>query len=265
LVKNCAKPVWHPNPYEMVFCGSTSAIDGAEQFRTLRSRLYHLRETSPIKKVLVTSALSGEGKTFVAVNLAHAIARQRDRRVLLIDGDFRCSRLHEPLGAPLSPGLSEYLRGEATEVAVIQYGMKDDFCFISAGNPVSNPSELLATDRMGKLLERLAPVFDWIIVDTAPTLAVSDASLLGALCDGVLLVVRASSTSYELADRARKEFKERTILGVVLNRAANKEDYLSYYYEGRSGASFNASKMTPLLGRAVAVVRRSGPRENSSK
>jgi capsular exopolysaccharide synthesis family protein len=242
LLKNCAKPAWHLDPHEVLFCGAIPAMAGAEQFRTLRSRLYHMRETLRVKKVLVTSALSGEGKTFVAVNLAQAIARQRDRRVLLIDGDLRRSRLHIPLGAPLSPGLSEYLRGEATEMAVIQHGMKGDLCFIPAGNPCSNPSELLASERMGNLLDRLAPVFDWIIIDTAPTQPVSDASLLGSLCDGVLLVVQASSTSYEVADRARKEFKEQAILGVVLNRAAPKEGYLSYYHEGRSGSSIDASK-----------------------
>src|ERR1700741_3796685 len=175
LLKQCAEPVWQPDPNTIVFSDSHSPHEGAEQFRTLRTRLYQLRDVSPVKRVLVTSAVAGEGKTFVATNLAQAIARERDRKVLLIDGDLRSAKLHLPLGAPLSPGLSEYLRDEATEAEIIQHGQEGSLCFIAAGNGVgSNASELLSNGRLQKLLDRIAPLFDWVIVDSPPCVAISD-------------------------------------------------------------------------------------------
>jgi len=167
LLKQCAEPVWQPDPSTIVFSESHLPHEGAEQFRTLRARLYQMRDVSPVKKVLTTSAVAGEGKTFVATNLAQAIARERDRKVLLIDGDLRSSRLHLPLGAPLSPGLSEYLRDEASEADIIQHGQEGNLCFIAGGDSGgSNASELLSNGRLPKLLDRVAPLFDWVIVDS---------------------------------------------------------------------------------------------------
>jgi capsular exopolysaccharide synthesis family protein len=234
LLKHCAKPTWSLDQNEVVFGGPDSGLSGAEQFRTLRSRLYRIRETLPLKKVLVTSAVVGEGKTFVATNLAQAFAHQRDRRVLLIDGDMRSPRLHLPLGAPLSPGLFEYLRGEANEMAVIQHGEEGNLCFVAGGNGVINPSELLSNKRLEILLDRVAPVFDWIILDSPPCLPVADASVLADHCDGVVLVVRAGSTPGEIAQRARQELKERNIVGVVLNAVSGADAYGGYYGYGDS-------------------------------
>ena len=124
-------------------------------------------------------------------NLAQAIVRQPDRRALIIDADLRRPRLHVPFDAPLAPGLSDYLRGEADEAAVIQQGQEGNLCLIPGGAEVTNPSELLSNGRLKKLLDRLTPVFDWIILDSPPCVPVADASILADLCDGVLLVVRA--------------------------------------------------------------------------
>ena len=101
-----------------------------------------------LRRVAVTSSVPAEGKTFVAANLAQSIVRQPDRKVLLIDADLRASRLHHMLGAPRTPGLADYLRGEADEFKVVQKGSDAHLCFIPAGNEVSNPSELLLNDRM---------------------------------------------------------------------------------------------------------------------
>ncbi len=232
LLKNCAKPAWVLDPRSVVFCASNRQVSGAEQFRTLRTRLYNLRETSPFKKVLVTSALPGEGKTFVTTNLAQAIAREPDRRVLIIDADLRSPALHRPLGAPLSPGMAEYLRGEATEAEIIQHGQEGKLCFIAAGTGETNPSELLSNGGFADLLERLSPLFDWVIVDSPPCLPVADANVLAGSCDGVLLVVRARSTPAAATERARKELQRRKVVGVVLN--AVEEAYVQehYYYQG---------------------------------
>jgi len=230
LRANCAHPAWHPDPNSSVFFNAGLSPLGAEQFRTLRSRLYQLRSNQSLRTILVTSALPGEGKTFVTSNLAHAIVRQPDRRALIIDADLRCSRLHLPLGAPSAPGLTEYLRGEADELAIVQHGQDGNLCLIPGGAEVTNPSELLANGRLKILLNRLAPVFDWVILDSPPCLPVADASALADLCDAVLLVVRAASTPAETAQRACQELQGRNVVGVVLNATEEGSNYSSYYY-----------------------------------
>ena len=229
LRKKCAHPEWHLDPNVNVFVNPELSSHGAEQFRTLRSRLYQMRAAQTLRTLLVTSSLPAEGKTFVTNNLAQAIVRQPDRRVLIIDADLRCSRLHVPLGAPLSPGLTEYLRGQADEMAVLQHGLEGNLCFIPGGNEVADPSELLSNGRLKTLLDRLAPAFDWIILDSAPLLPVADSSFLADLVDGVLLVVRAGSTPAQTAQRACQELQGRNVVGVVLNAVDPQEAYGSYY------------------------------------
>jgi protein-tyrosine kinase len=230
LVKRCAHPKWQPDPRINVFLDADSSQTDAECFRTLRSRLFQIAGIRPLKRVLVTSSIPAEGKTFVAANVAQSIVRQDNRRVLLMDGDLRVSRMHHVLGAPGTPGLTEYLRGEADEIAVIQRGLEGNLCFIPGGSPVANPSELILGERMKKLLDLLTPTFDWIIVDSPPALPVHDASMLADLCDGVLFVVRAGSTHFEIAERGSSEFRDKNLLGVVLNRVEKNESYGSYYY-----------------------------------
>ena len=102
LVKRCSHPQWTLDARNSVFVGADSDRIGAERFRTLRSRLYQIAGNQQLKKLLITSSIPAEGKTFVAANLAQSIVRQPDRRVLLIDADLRASRLHQSLGAPRS-------------------------------------------------------------------------------------------------------------------------------------------------------------------
>jgi len=234
LRAQCARPTWHHDPDTNVFLNPDTGSHGAEQFRTLRSRLYQLRAGSkqPLRSVLITSAVPAEGKTFVASNLAQAIIRQPDRRALLIDADLRCPRLHVPLGAPLAPGLTDYLRGEADELAIIQHGQEGGLCLIAGGSEVTNPSELLSNGRLQELLDRVTPVFDWVILDSPPCLPVADASVLADLCDAVLLVVRAGSTPGAVAERACQQLQGRPLAGVVLNAVEEAPAYGSYYYYG---------------------------------
>jgi capsular exopolysaccharide synthesis family protein len=234
LRQQCAKRVWKTDPAVSAFAIENDPHSGAEQFRTLRSRLYRLRENQPLKTLLVTSAMATDGKTYVASNLAQAIARQIDRRVLMIDADLRNPNLHLPVGAPKEPGLSEYLSGKATEFEVIQFGGNGNLCLIPGGAHVPDPAELLAGDRFGRLIERMAPIFEWIIVDSPPTLPVSDASILAGGCDGVLIVVGAGRTSVEAAQRACQEMRARNLLGIVLNRADHDSVYGSQYPYGGS-------------------------------
>lgn len=239
LLKKCAHPKWQPDPRASVFHDGDSEKIGAERFRTLRSRLFQVTDTRPLKKVLVTSSIPAEGKTFVAANLAQSIVRQNDRRVLLIDADLRASRLHSALGAPATPGLTDYLQGTADEFAVIQKGPEEDLCFIPGGTLVSNPSELLLGERMKQLLATVTPMFDWIILDSPPALPVHDASMLADMSDGVLFVVRAGFTDCELALKASSEFQEKNLLGVVLNCVDKNESYGNYYYYGYGSATMD--------------------------
>jgi protein-tyrosine kinase len=228
----CSPVTWKIEPSASVFSAHMDHQVGAEKFRTLRSRLYQIASAQPLKKLLITSSTPGEGKTFVTANLAQSFIRQSGRRVLLIDSDLRASRLHLHFGAPEKPGLSEYLRGDCDEFQATQVGIEGNLCLIAGGREIANPSELLHSDRMRQLLERMSLMFDWVILDSPPALAVHDASILADMCDGVLFVVRAGSTDFELAEKASSEFREKNLLGVVLNRVEKSDAYGDYYYDG---------------------------------
>jgi protein-tyrosine kinase len=230
LQQRCAKPGWRQNTRWAVFSAQRPADRQAEQFHTLRARLYSLRETRPIKTLLVTSTTVGEGKTFVAMNLAQAIARQRGRRALLIDADLRAPKLHIALGAPSAPGLSDYLAGEADECSVLQTDGQGRLFFIPAGKPTSDPAELLANNQLQTLFSRVLPLFDWIILDAPPILPVSDAGVLAGKCDGAIFVVRAGVAAFDMAQAACAELKNRNLLGVVLNGVADHAIYGAYGY-----------------------------------
>jgi len=237
LLRRCTRPNWTLDPSMSVFAGTETQRMGAEPFRTLRSRLTQIATIRPLKRVLVTSSVPEEGKTFVAANLAQSIVRQPDRRVLLIDADLRASRLHVALGAPATPGLSDYLRGQVNEFEIIQSGPQENLCFIPGGNQASNPSELLLGERMRRLLEMVTPIFDFVILDSPPATPVHDPSFLADWCDGVLFVVRAGVTNFEMAQKAVAEFQEKNLLGVVLNAAQWESGYSGYgkYLDGYGG------------------------------
>jgi capsular exopolysaccharide synthesis family protein len=229
LLKRCSHPNWNPDPRMNVFNDQYNKKGGAECFRTLRSRLHQIAGTRTLKRILVTSSLPAEGKTFVATNLALSIIRQQDRRVLLIDADLRASRLHLPFGAPTTPGLTEYLRGEADEYSVIQSGADEKLCLIPGGNEVANPSELLLSERMKHLLDLVTPMFDFVILDSPPAIPVHDPNLLADFCDGILFVVRAGGTDLEVVARAVAQFEGKNLLGVVLNGVGSDATYGQYY------------------------------------
>jgi len=230
LLKKCQRTLGRIDPRHSVFANESAEPGGAEKFRTLRSRLYQITATRPLKRILVTSSLPAEGKTFIASNLAQSIIRQENRRVLLIDGDLRAPRLHQPFGAAAGPGLSDYLLGQCDEFQIIQTGDAPNLCLISAGQQVSNPSEILHSKTMETLLNRLSPLFDWVILDSPPAIAVHDSSLLADICDGVLFVVRAGQTDFEVAQDALEKFDEKKLIGVVLNRVSESDGYASYYH-----------------------------------
>jgi protein-tyrosine kinase len=241
LQAQCPPSPWSPDPGSALFADPQDRTPGTEEFRSLRSRLYQIREREkqPLQTLLVASAMAGEGKTFVAVNLARAIVQQRGRRVLLIDTDLRLPRMHAVLGASLAPGVSEYLRGETDIFSVLQRGAHEGLFFIGGGKVVSNPAELIHAGRLKPLIQRLAPVFDWIILDSPPSVPVTDASLLAEISDGVLVVVKAGETPYDIARKGCQQFRDKHLVGVVLNRVAPGTSYGAYYYSADGNGSKN--------------------------
>jgi protein-tyrosine kinase len=239
LVLRCAHVDWRVDPRESVFQDGNTRNGAAERFRILRSRLYQTAATRKLRRVLVTSSAAMEGKTFVAFNLAQSIVQQPNRRVLLVDADLRAPRLHKCFGAPRSPGLAEYLQGRAEVWDVLQQGEQENLCLLPAGRELSKPSEFLLSDRMKSLLERVEPLFDWIIIDSPPALPVHDASDLAELSDGVVLVLRAGATRLDAVEKAAAEFKNKHLLGVVLNQVEKGDSYGDYYYS--PGQSLDAS------------------------
>jgi len=232
MLARCAAVQWSPDPKTMLFLNGDDNARGSEEFRTLRSRLYQIREKMTLKKILVTSALPKEGKSFTAANLAQVMVRQHGRRVLLIDADLRGPRLHLMLGTASAPGLSDYLQGANDEFSIMQRGALENLFLIPSGREVSNPAELVANGRLKFLMQRVEPLFDWIIIDSPPAVPVSDASLLANSCDGVLMVVRSNATPVEMARKARQEFPDKVLVGVVLNGTSGDEAaYSRYYYD----------------------------------
>ena len=214
-----------------------------EQFRSLRSRIYELRDLKPIKSILISSGLPQEGKSFVATNLAISLARNKNAKVLLIDGDMRRYTIHQLLGCEAEPGLADYLAGRSTLLDVMQRPESSSISpasgartsglssltFIAGGNGGDRAADLSNNHRFRELIETVSPQFDWIIVDSSPVLPVSDAVNLARACDGVLLVARGGVTSYTDAQKAHGELKGANILGFVLNAVDTPPQVGTYY------------------------------------
>jgi capsular exopolysaccharide synthesis family protein len=191
----------------------------AEQFRALRGRIDALASQRPIRTIMVTSPLAGEGKTTGAVNLAAVTAMSLGRRVLLIDCDMRRPRVHQSLGLRPEAGLAEVLTEETTlDQAIVKVeGMNLEVLAVR-GRP-SNPSELLGSAKMREILDELANRYDRVILDTPAALGVPDAKAVAELCDGIVMVVRADVTAHRDVDAALEILDRSRLLGVVLNAA----------------------------------------------
>jgi len=242
VLENIAQYAWQPSIASFPTLADRGV--GVEQFRSLRSRVFQARYEAPLKTILVSSGMPAEGKSFVTANLALSLARNSTNNILLIDADLRRPSLHKLLGAPSSPGLSDYLAGNVELNAILQRDEGSEnpsnasqrsisnLTFIPSGNCDDDSSELVANHRIKELVATLAPCFDWILIDSPPVLAVTDAVELARAADAVLLVARGGKTPYNVAQRAQAAFSKSRILGFVLNdiKDAPRRGYYYYYY-----------------------------------
>lgn len=214
----------------------------ATEFRRLYSRLRRAVEEDPVRSILITSSVRGEGKSTTAAYLAITVARYRNTRTLLVDGDIRKPTLHGLFQLRNRPGLSEVLAGTNSLKSCFKSTSLDTLKVLTGGSARLFPSESFDSERMKSVFEEMKFYFDVIIVDAAPIIAVSDPIILGSEVDGVLLVVMAGKTPREVVKRAKDILVDTNvkILGVVLN---NVEEVLPYYYDYRYyGYSYTGNK-----------------------
>ena len=214
--------------------------DFGEAFRALRTALVASSGSDATHLIAITSTQPLEGKTTTAVNIALALAIG-GARVLLIDADMRRPSLHKAMRLPNDRGLAELLSGKARMREVVQRCGDPNLLVIPAGVTPSNPSELLASDRMRAFLHQLATgPFDWVIIDTPPVLAVTDAVILAPLVHGVSFVVGAEMTRWRLAERAIETLQagHPRSIAAILNRVDFDRNH--YYYSRYYGHQYKS-------------------------
>ena len=210
-----------------------------EQFRILRTRLSLLQKQTGIRSILITSTVPNEGKSFTSYAFAGVVAQEHDKRVLVIDADLRKQGSGRDYGLDLDgsvAGTTQILQGTSDFRKSLLKSVDPEFWFLPSGALPPNPSELLSSPEMEKMLRYAAGKFDWIIVDSPPALALSDPCLMAPLCDAVVFVVRANSTSAKLANEGMNKIGRERICGVVLNRKKQMHSsrrYYQYYYQNQ--------------------------------
>ncbi|MEW6685653.1 MAG: polysaccharide biosynthesis tyrosine autokinase [Candidatus Edwardsbacteria bacterium] len=203
----------------------------AESYRILRTNLRFAQPDNPLKTVLVTSAGPQEGKSTTAANLAITLA-QVGAKVILVDADLRRPTLHSTLGFSPEPGLTECLIEEKKVENLIRKTEVENLFLLTSGTIPPNPSELLGSEKMKEVINQMKKCCDFVIFDSPPLTTVTDASILGAECDGVLMVIRSGKTHRELAKRG-KIFLENVkagIIGAALNDIPPESYAYGYYY-----------------------------------
>jgi len=203
---------------------------GAEKFRFLAVRLRQLRQSRPLKKILITSTIPQEGKSTVATNLACTLARRKQQRTLLLDGDLRRPAIAGQFGLGDVPGLSEWFHGER-ETANIYCLEGLGLCLLPAGRAPENPLELMQSGRIASLMEMLSAWFDWIVIDSPPLLPLADTSIWARLADGILLVTRKGVTQKQHLQRGLEVLDQSKLLGALVNDSTDTahSDYYQRY------------------------------------
>jgi capsular exopolysaccharide synthesis family protein len=203
---------------------------GAEKFRFLAVRMRQLRQTRPLKKILITSTIPQEGKSTIAANLACTLARRKPQKTLLLEGDLRRPSIASQFGLRKIPGLCEWLGGETESINI--YKLESlGLWLLPAGAAPQNPLELMQSGKLSLLMQQLESWFDWIIIDSPPVLPLADTSLWSRLADGILLVTRKGTTEKQQLQRGLEAIEKSKLLGALVNSSANAahKDYYQRY------------------------------------
>jgi capsular exopolysaccharide synthesis family protein len=232
--------------------GPNISFAASEAYKLLRTKLqFSFADDHDCHIIGLSSALSGEGKSLTAVNLAYTLS-QLDKKVLLVDCDMRRPTLAEKLGIKKYPGLSNYLTRQSkledlAQVCELKAG-ENAFHVITAGQNPPNPVELLSSSRMKKALDQLRQIYDYVILDLPPVGEVSDAMTASQYTDGILLVVRQNYCDRNVLSETVQQFDfvNAKTLGVVFNctsESSGKGYYKKYYkrYYYRYGRSYGKS------------------------
>jgi capsular exopolysaccharide synthesis family protein len=226
------------SPQSRLVCLVDRESMAAEKFRFLGIRLRQLRQSRPLKKVLITSSIPQEGKSMVAANLACTLSRRQQQKTLLLEGDLRRPALSEMFGLGKPPGLCDWLQGEPGPMRNI-YRLEGPGCwFLPAGSSPRNPLELMQSGRLATLMDQLTAWFDWIVIDSPPVLPLGDTSIWSRLADGVLLVTRQGATQKRQLQRGLEAIEQSKLIGALLNgsREAATTDYYSRYVPSAAAA-----------------------------
>lgn len=231
-VKNHAVPNIDPQKSQLVTYHDASSFI-SEQFRMLRTNILFPPNGSPPRTILITSAIPNEGKSFVASNLALAIAQNIDKHVLLLDCDMRKPNIHTIFGYGTIPGLSTYLTTGQPLHQLIRRTAIDRLRILPAGPPPQNPSELLSSNRMADLLREVETRYAdrLILIDSPPPHLTAETTAIARLVDGIVLVVKLGSTDRDLVQELVEKMGKDKILGVVTNWLSSGS--FSHYGKGK--------------------------------
>ncbi len=242
----------------------------SETFRTLRTNIQFMNSNKKLETLLVTSTMPGEGKSWVASNLAVTFA-QAGKRVILIDADMRKGRQYNIFGVLPSPGLSNYLSGMSGENQMhwseyIRTSEIPNLCVMPAGNIPPNPSELLVTTRMLDMLEDLKKQCDLIIIDSTPSKLVTDSVILSRIVDSTIVVTSHNQTQKEDLAKVVKDIKNvgGNIAGIVYNKipVSGKKYNDTYYYASTEKSSRTTTnykreaRMDEQVNRAIEMINK---------
>jgi capsular exopolysaccharide synthesis family protein len=221
-----------PQPGNGLVTARSPRSIAAEAYRTLRTNIQFSSLDTDLRTVLVTSAAPDEGKTTVLANLAITFA-ESGRKVIVVDADLRRPTLHELFGLDDAPGITDMILDEQLEPP-LQATMIPNLRLLASGPLPPNPSELLASERMSRVIGRLSEMADVVLFDSPPASAVSDAAVLAARLDGVLLVVFSGRTRRDRARQAKEQLERvgARLLGVILNNARLERDAYAYHRDG---------------------------------
>ena len=212
---------------------------GAEQFRLLKNNILFPETGMPPKSIMITSPSPGEGKSFVASNLAISIANSIDEYVLLVDCDLRKPTIHSVFGLPGKAGLSEYLAGTKQLPDLLLKTFNEKLTVLPAGSIPDNPSELLSSGKMRNLIMEMTLRYHdrYIIIDTPPPYITSEASAIARHVDGIIIVVRNGKTRKKDVENIIDIYGKDKIIGAVQNFAEKRPGYGYGYYKYGYGYS----------------------------